>query len=344
MGWRAKRPGAPMGAAGLTTLTLLAVALVTGARAQEAWPRPPAEAPGLTPEMTAAAGAFEAWTERAGALNGAFADKAAVARGLSAASPMADSDLTGGMIAYGALAALDDARFVAGVRAADRYGDLGAQLAADPAIATRIDGADEAADRVAAALARRGAAVTGAGTAVKQAAYTLQRQAWSKEKVADAAARLAGLKASATTPAGASEADVARALASLGEGAQVGGYAEAQSGQAAASPVVTDALALAAMAALGEARAAPPMLNETRGETLAVQCLRMARLNLYQCMAVAGPQYEDVFCLGEHELGEAGRCVSKAAGGGATLATSDAIGALLARPAAASYRPAGEGY
>jgi hypothetical protein len=40
----------------------------------------------------------------------------------------------------------------------------------------------------------------------------------------------------------------------------------------------------------------------------------MAKLNLYQCLAVARPHYEDVFCLGQHVLEDTGHCLMKGAG------------------------------
>ena len=40
----------------------------------------------------------------------------------------------------------------------------------------------------------------------------------------------------------------------------------------------------------------------------------MAKLNLYQCLAVARPNYEDVFCLGQHAMMDTGRCMIRAAG------------------------------
>jgi hypothetical protein len=40
----------------------------------------------------------------------------------------------------------------------------------------------------------------------------------------------------------------------------------------------------------------------------------MAKLNLYQCLAVARPHYEDVFCLGQHALEETGHCLMRQAG------------------------------
>ena len=52
--------------------------------------------------------ALEAWTERAGAANGAFAGKEVVAKGLTDGAPIEPVELEEGMIAYGALAALAD--------------------------------------------------------------------------------------------------------------------------------------------------------------------------------------------------------------------------------------------
>ncbi|MEI9890771.1 MAG: hypothetical protein WDN45_09500 [Caulobacteraceae bacterium] len=48
-------------------------------------------------------------------------------------------------------------------------------------------------------------------------------------------------------------------------------------------------------------------------ETNQSDCLHMAKLNLYQCLAVSRPHYEDVFCLGQHILADTGQCIVKAA-------------------------------
>ncbi len=40
----------------------------------------------------------------------------------------------------------------------------------------------------------------------------------------------------------------------------------------------------------------------------------MSKLNLYQCLAVSKPHYEDVFCLGQHALMDTGRCMVKGVG------------------------------
>ena len=41
-------------------------------------------------------------------------------------------------------------------------------------------------------------------------------------------------------------------------------------------------------------------------------CLRLAKLNLYQCLASSGPHYEDIFCLGQHAMIDPGQCVVEA--------------------------------
>ena len=80
------------------------------------------------------------------------------------------------------------------------------------------------------------------------------------------------------------------------------------------APVVKG-LAVAALAAMGEAGddklglLAPLLTDE-----IASYCLNMSKLNLYQCLAVSKPQYEDIFCLGQHSMIDIGNCVVKAAG------------------------------
>lgn len=78
------------------------------------------------------------------------------------------------------------------------------------------------------------------------------------------------------------------------------------------TPTVTRALAVAAIAILGEggeshADTLMQMISEQDGPA----CLGMSKLNLYQCLAVAKPYYEDVFCLGQHVLMDTGQCLGK---------------------------------
>lgn len=71
-------------------------------------------------------------------------------------------------------------------------------------------------------------------------------------------------------------------------------------------------LTIAALAILGEggdnnASLINNLLEEADGE----RCFDMSKLNLYQCLAVAKPYYEDVFCLGQHVLMDTGQCLGK---------------------------------
>jgi hypothetical protein len=88
---------------------------------------------------------------------------------------------------------------------------------------------------------------------------------------------------------------------------------------------------------LGHARASDrERLSPLLTETSSAQCLRMAKLNLYQCMAVAGPQYEDIFCMGQHAMYDTAQCVGAAAHGGTeTMASAS----YSVRPGQGSYQP-----
>jgi hypothetical protein len=76
---------------------------------------------------------------------------------------------------------------------------------------------------------------------------------------------------------------------------------------------VNRSLTIAAVAILGEggpsahADSLIALLDEADGQ----RCFSMSKLNLYQCLAVAKPYYEDVFCLGQHVLMDTGQCLGK---------------------------------
>ncbi|HVZ29004.1 MAG TPA: hypothetical protein VG839_01330 [Asticcacaulis sp.] len=76
---------------------------------------------------------------------------------------------------------------------------------------------------------------------------------------------------------------------------------------------VNRSLTIAAVAILGEggptahADSLIALMDEADGQ----RCFSMSKLNLYQCLAVAKPYYEDVFCLGQHVLMDTGQCLGK---------------------------------
>ena len=69
------------------------------------------------------------------------------------------------------------------------------------------------------------------------------------------------------------------------------------------------------MAALGEGgELNSGQLDTLLSDPITGYCLNMAKLNLYQCLAVSKPHYEDVFCLGQHSLMDTGQCLMRGSG------------------------------
>jgi hypothetical protein len=266
----------------------------------------------LPKDVVSAAAAFDDYIRSAAAIGG-FSDVASVAEGMRRGVAYQPAQLEEGMIAYGAIIALQDQRFVEAVDLAGR-GEDGAALAEalieSPDVVFNLDGAQEAGSRIEAALAARATLLMSAGRNVKSAAYSVQLQAWSKTWVSDPQGRLAQVKSLSNVPVSPSTDDQ-RAM--LQEAATPIGVS-AQGAQASFGPVEAKALALAAESVLGRAHATDrgrltPLLTDADS----AQCLRLAKLNLYQCMAVAGPQYEDIYCLGQHALMDTSVCVDRAA-------------------------------
>ena len=283
---------------------------------------PPAPPPiGLSSKIIELAAVYVAHAERVQGLSSAFADGGEVARDLRLASAYKVSDLEAGAIGYGAVVALQDRAFVTaiGAYAQDpvRRQGLAAGLYANPNIVSGIVGADHAAGLVIAALDAQGQAILANGVAIKQSAYTIQHQAWSKSMVDARPQRLADIKALGEQAPLADQAGISR-LQQVSTGTLheplVTPAALASSG-GAATPLVTRALALAALAVLGEVREGhDDQALALMSDTATHRCLTMAKLNLYQCLAVAGPHYEDVFCMGQHAIKDTGQCLIEAAG------------------------------
>ena len=226
------------------------------------------------------------------------------------------------------------------------------QLIADPAYAVGFKGSDTAAGLIIDTLNASGLKVYTAGKAVKQAAYDVQHSPWSKTTVLDRDGRLAYAKTMSTTPALADSADMIL-LQQASTGAVplvlappapppvplVAAPAAAPAAQNVAptvdsiltpavapaagprsapppyKPLVIRGLAVAALAALGAAGDNNlATIDAIMVEPTSAMCLNMAKLNLYQCLAVAKPNYEDVFCLGQHIMIDTGMCVIKASG------------------------------
>lgn len=303
----------------LAVLHAAAPAVSLSAYAAAASPAPGLRAPasavgvGLPLEVLEAAGAYRLYMRQAAALSASFENGASVAEALKLGAAYEPRQLTRGAVAFAALAALHDTAFVQSVRALGvdpaRRAALAAQLTASPQLAAALPGADAAAGRIVAALGGEGERVRTAGLRVKQAAYDVQRHTWAKSEVSARIERLAEAKALSAKPLAAPATELVELqLAALGAGRL---NIAAGTPEPSERPVVARGLALAALAVLGEADAsrAEPLMDEAACGS----CLRMSKLNLFQCLAVAKPWYEDVFCLGQHVLMDTGDCIQSAA-------------------------------
>jgi hypothetical protein len=246
----------------------------------------PSEPVTLPRGVVEAASAYEAYQRKAVAIRASFKDGEAINRAMIVGETYQPEQMEEGLVAYAAMIALDDAAFVSGVRAMARGPEGAAQeadgLLADPASVTAISGSAEAAALAGAVLREEGGQLLAAGQAVKQSAYDIQRESWSRQMAPDAAGRLARAKLLSTSAVIPAPEEVSSLLQ-----AAAGFQGRHASGERVFTPTLERGLTLAAM----------------------------AKLNLYQCLAVAGPHYEDVFCLGQHAMMDTGQCIAGFGGG-----------------------------
>ena len=287
---------------------------------------PHAEAPppvSLSGRVVEAASEYHVYMQRAAQITPSFTTGPQLEASLNTGEGYEAQQLSRGVIAYGALVALQDPGFVASVRtfAVDPEGrrSLAARLVSDPNYVAALPNVSTAAGLVITTLDVDSNKVRGAGELVKQFAYDVQHQAWSKKDITDPAGRLAYAKQISNAPMTPLPDDVSQLKGAVGgPDLKVTSRAMLVSGDASAPPytaAVSRALAIAALAALGEGGdendvQVESLLNESSGGF----CLNMSKLNLYQCLAVAKPWYEDVFCLGQHVLIDTGQCVTKEVG------------------------------
>ncbi len=246
--------------------------------------------------LAAQASAFEGFIRRAKGIDPAFSASGDVAQALQTAAGHDPQQLEAGMIAYAAMAALQEPRFVSAVRAERDHADLARRLSADPRAALALTGADAAGARASGALFAQGSALSGEGEKVKRVSYSIQHQAWSKAPATDHAGELARVKRISATGYAIGREDSAGLQSALAQGGHRPG---------AASPAVMRGVALAALSVLGEEARGRSLMSEPKTGS----CLHMAKLNLYQCLASAGPRYEDIYCLGQHAMIDPGQCL-----------------------------------
>jgi hypothetical protein len=261
-----------------------------------------------------AASVYVVYVDRAAGISPAFTDGASIQTSLRSAEAYESKQMQRGIAAYAAIVALQEPTFVASVRQfgvdPTQRAQVAAALIADPRYAESFTGADRAAGLIVAALTEQGQRVLDTGKKVKQEAYDVQHQQWSKGFVPDRDGRLALAKSLSETPL-TPDADAEARMVQ----ASTGATPLLVSGGPDSGPytsLVDRALAVAAIAALGAgSEDNNEQINAVLTDPDEDVCLHDAKLNLYQCLAVAKPHYEDVFCMGQHILMDTGSCIIK---------------------------------
>ena len=302
-----------------TTLAVAFLAAVLSACAEPKPPPPPPPPPPvvMSPKLIEQASAYRHYMARTTAISPAFPDGVAVNQSLMVGVAYEPQQLLRGAVAYAAVVALQDPAFLAGVRAyaADPTARriVAEGILKDPAYVVGVAGSGSAAGLVTSALANDGRTLWDKGKLVKQAAYDVQHSPWSKAEVPNRIGRLAQAKTLSTTPAAGDMMETLR-LQQAAAGASPLGVTGAPASPPY-TPLVIRGLALAALAVLGEADDAHlESAFSVMSEPVSAGCLNLAKLNLYQCLAVSKPHYEDVFCLGQHAMIDTAQCVTRGAG------------------------------
>ena len=282
-------------------------------------PPPPAGPVALPDRLLQDAAAYDGYVRASSTVSPAFTDAAAVSKALRQAGAYSSKTLVRGAVAYGAVAALEDAAFVASIRQAGNTPEHRRQMVgyilANPAYVSLFADAGAAAGLAREAIGPISLQLYATGRAVKQSAYDIQKQAWSKAQVADLQGRLSGAEAQAL---GDMVPDPDRLLAARQSVAGVAPIPLPNTplpDSAGNTPLIAHALQVAAIAALGEATDdAYDQLAALAVDDDAQSCLSAAKRNFHQCLAVARPNYEDIFCMGQHALRDTGACLARAAG------------------------------
>jgi len=280
-------------------------------------PPPPAGPVSLPERLIQDAAAYDSYVRDASAISPAFTDASAVSRALDQARAYGPRSFVRGAIAYGAIAALQDSAFVAALREAgnspEHREEMVGYILANPAYVLVFKDSPVAAGLARDALGPEGLKLYSTGKAVRQSAYDIQKQGWSKADVVDLKGRLVAAEAAADSDMSPEPERLAQARRAVGGSAPL--PATAAPLPPPYTPLVSRALQLAAIAALGEAR--DDTYDRVVGLTTeddAQACLATAKRNFHQCLAVARPNYEDIFCMGQHALADTGVCLAKAAG------------------------------
>lgn len=321
---------------GLSIAALAAAALLGSCASNNAVTRAEAEAARVAAEIAArspprirlnqsvadAAAVYMAFSRDMAALEGGFTHPDQIQAALRRGAAYDPEQISRGLVAYASILALQSPEFVSGVRGmADDQATrerLVGRIVADPSHASTLPGAEAAAGLVMATLSGNIDALSRAANSIENDAYAIQaswdpRRPWALGEVRDRQGRLDVAKAQSAQTMTPSAEEAARLFAAAHSG---GGALPVSGGprKPPYPPAVTNALALAALAALGYAG------ENARANTDALQfdrvsqgCLSMSKLNLFQCLAASRPNYEDMFCLGRHIVRDLATCSRGAA-------------------------------
>jgi hypothetical protein len=280
-------------------------------------PPPPMPDVGLGRQFLDQAAAYETYIDQAAAISPRFADAVSVSTALRTGVAYEPEQLRRGAIVYAAIAALEDRPFADAVRAAgqtpeDRYAIV-AKLFADPRQALSFPGALQAEARAKSALAQSGMKLFSDGDAIRLAAYSIQSQPWSLTEVAARDQRASAVKQLSSTVRHPS-VDDRTAMERLVQGIAPATTVDPSPAGPPYSALVVRSVALAALASIGQAGDDDfGHLGWLTDDYYLDHCLAETKLSLYECLAVAKPNYEDVFCLGQHGMKDTGACLVKSA-------------------------------
>lgn len=286
----------------------------------------------LADSIAESASIYLSFTRDMATIRGGFADAASIQAALQRGAAYDPAQLSQGMVAYGAIVALQSPEFVAGVRQYASHASVREELANnisnDPRWVLTLPGADSAASLVMSVLRQDIDALNDAADSIENDAYTIQnrwdpRRSWAVAHVADRQQRLDNVKAAATRVMLPSAEDSARLLSAARSGQGLGVSTDRRR-EGPFPPVVERALALAALAALGEAgNADVARTTALQTETVSQTCLTESKLNLYQCLAASRPAYEDMFCVGRHIVRDLATCTRGASQPAAIVSVSN---------------------
>lgn len=275
----------------------------------------------LNDSVAQSAAVYLTFTRDMATIRGGFASPAAVQAALRRGASYDANQISRGLVAYASILALQSPEFVSGVRQAGAEPTARRQIidriVANPEYASTLPGAEAAASLVMSVMEADIVALSTAADSVESDAYNIQytgdqRNTWGRATPPDREGRLQAIK-DLSRPVAPPSSETSRLYAASNSGSGLGVTA-GRLRRPPYAPSVTNALAMAALAALGAAGDnARPNTDALQYDRASQDCLASSKLNLFQCLAAARPTYEDMFCLGRHVIRDLSTCARGAA-------------------------------